>query len=119
MDATRAPGDRRFRAFAIKIEPVLPPVCSPTVFKVLYVLGLLDAESQEELSVKSAIWSGTRMVQTWPPATRKGYGSRKWSSGCVPNGNRAWPSTHSSGCATTWTPCFNEFDSSGTSALPV
>jgi hypothetical protein len=45
--ATRAPGDRRFRAFAIKIEPVLLPVCSPNFFKIPYVLGVPDAESQE------------------------------------------------------------------------
>ena len=47
MYAARPPGDRRFRAFAIKIEPVLLPVRSPTFFKVLYMLGVPDAESQE------------------------------------------------------------------------
>jgi hypothetical protein len=47
MDARRAPGDRRFRGFAIKIKPVLLSVCSPTSFKVLYVLGVPDAEPKE------------------------------------------------------------------------
>jgi hypothetical protein len=44
MDARRVPGDCRFRAFAIKIKPVLPSVCSPCFFKILYVLALADAE---------------------------------------------------------------------------
>jgi hypothetical protein len=57
------------------------------------------------------------MVQTWPPVTRRESGSRKWSSGCVPNGNRAHASTHSSICAMTWTRCCNEFDPAGTFAL--
>jgi hypothetical protein len=47
MDAPRAPGDCRFRAFAVKIEPVLLSVCSPTFFKIPYVLGLPDVESLE------------------------------------------------------------------------
>jgi len=47
MDATRNLGGCRLRAFAVKIEPVLPLLCSPTFFEVLYVLAVLDAESRE------------------------------------------------------------------------
>jgi integrase len=53
----------------------------------------------------------------WPPVTRKEYGFRRWSSGCVLNGTRACPSTHSSSCATIWTRFSNRFDLSGTSGL--
>ena len=47
MDATRRLGGLRLLTFAIKIEPVLLPVHGPTFFKILYVLGVGDAKSQE------------------------------------------------------------------------
>ena len=47
MEATRRLRGWRFRAFAVKIEPILPPVHRPRFLKSLDAFGVRNAESQE------------------------------------------------------------------------